>query len=844
MPHFLYDNFDVLIERDAAGYVARVDSEAGQLKSPVPMVIPDWKATRFSTKTQIQAAGDQLFRMLFVGGVLTQLRRSIDSAEHQGKGLRVRLKLTDVPELAQLPWEFMYDTERARFLVLSTRTPLVRYHELAQGVGTFAVKPPLTLLAVMSGPRDWKPKFDVEEAWDKLEEATAPLQAKGLVKLERLKSPTLRALRSRIRQGDIHILHYHGHGAYDEKNQQGLLILEDDDNSGKGRRVEVNQLATLLHDANGLRLVVLNACEGALGSPENPFRGTAQTLVQQDVPAVIAMQSQLTNEAGLQLAREFYMALADDYPVDMALIEGRKALVGDDNQVEWGFPVLYMRVADAQLFDGAGIPPQANGSAATPALSASVTASAVPVQTGLLTATERDALVGLLEKLPNLEERGTMRALVAGLPQACITNIPTSATPHLMLWDIINIVDGVTWAQLPDDSWSILRVIENAIFLVRGARLEKELQQLLGDLQERALERTPPKYKRAGVVSTARLVTGQMQALYDAFVHAFPSKTQLARLVAFRMDERLEAITQEDAAADATFGLIQWADENQRVADLIAAARQEKPGDSRLRALAEELGLVPVAPPMAAVAKATTRSAAFFDVEMWRTKLSQAEPTVCRVETNAVGQQFFGTGFLVGPNLVMTAFHVVEPVVTRLRAGEAEVGEIQFRFGFKQLADKTIAKGQVYKLAAAWLVDSSPPDELNYALLALEGTPGDDPIDGVLGAPPRHWLKPAPNTTLHVGDTLFMIQHPEGGPLKITIQQDAVFAESTDGKHITYKMDTVGGSSGSPCFTRDWELVAMHERRQQEMDHGQPLKGGILLAAIMAQPKVQSALEG
>ena len=39
--------------------------------------------------------------------------------------LRIRLRLSDTPELAELPWEFLYDQTRNRFLGLSDRTPLM-----------------------------------------------------------------------------------------------------------------------------------------------------------------------------------------------------------------------------------------------------------------------------------------------------------------------------------------------------------------------------------------------------------------------------------------------------------------------------------------------------------------------------------------------------------------------------------------------------------------------------------------------------------------------------------------------------------------------------------------------
>ena len=103
-----------------------------------------------------------------------------------------------------------------------------------------------------------------------------------------------------------------------------MLLLEDE--QGRGRPVSGADLGVILHDARTLRLAVLNACEGARTSASDPFAGTAQSLVQQGIPAVIAMQFEITDEAAITFAQSFYAALVDGYPVDAALAEARKAI--------------------------------------------------------------------------------------------------------------------------------------------------------------------------------------------------------------------------------------------------------------------------------------------------------------------------------------------------------------------------------------------------------------------------------------------------------------------------------------------------------------------------------------
>jgi hypothetical protein len=66
---------------------------------------------------------------------------------------------------------------------------------------------------------------------------------------------------------------------------------------------------------------------------------------------VIAMQFEVSERTAATLSREFYRSVADNYPVDAALAEARKAIYTQGQDIEWGIPVLFMRSPDGQLFD-------------------------------------------------------------------------------------------------------------------------------------------------------------------------------------------------------------------------------------------------------------------------------------------------------------------------------------------------------------------------------------------------------------------------------------------------------------------------------------------------------------
>ena len=107
----------------------------------------------------------------------------------------------------------------------------------------------------------------------------------------------------------------------------------------------------LLHDHAALRLIFLNACEGARSGRRDSFAGIAQHLVRGGLPAVLAMQFPVSDDAAIALAQVFYQALADGYPADAALSEARKAIAALGNPLEWATPVLFSRSDDNRLIE-------------------------------------------------------------------------------------------------------------------------------------------------------------------------------------------------------------------------------------------------------------------------------------------------------------------------------------------------------------------------------------------------------------------------------------------------------------------------------------------------------------
>lgn len=364
-----YANFDIEIARFGETLRVRVlDSPAGSatadLQWPFERLEYENMVLRIRTQRiglrrlgspQLEAAkqlGTRLFDAIFPGDMFAALRTSQTEAKRLGQRLRIRLRLTDAPELSAVPWEYLYDKKRNSFLSLSVETPIVRYLDLAEPIEALRVAPPLRILVMISSPKN-HPALDGDAEWTNLNVALRKSITSGLVELERLEQATLGALQHRLRQrAPCHVLHFIGHGVFDEVAQDGLLILEDGERNGVPKSGQY--LGTLLHDHPALRLVVLNACDTGRTIAADPFAGAAQTIIQQGIPAVVAMQAPVSDTVAIALAQAFYAALADWHPVDAALAEARKSIFTEVDEVEWATPVLYLRSRDGQLFDGDG----------------------------------------------------------------------------------------------------------------------------------------------------------------------------------------------------------------------------------------------------------------------------------------------------------------------------------------------------------------------------------------------------------------------------------------------------------------------------------------------------------
>lgn len=197
----------------------------------------------------------------------------------------------------------------------------------------------------------------------------------------------------------------------------------------------------------------------------------------------------------------------------------------------------------------------------------------------------------------------------------------------------------------------------------------------------------------------------------------------------------------------------------------------------------------------------------FLDIDLLAGAIYTAQ-AVGRIELPS--GRALGTGFLVGPDLIMTNFHVFKTKDVLERA--------VIRFDYQVNADGVVTQGRVFNFIPDFYI-SSPDTELDFALVRVKGEPlaerkmgpddeGLDYLELLRRGRHRGYLLVSPAMIVEQ-ERVNIVQHPNGNPQKVVLTQNYVLSNmSADRVH--YLADTMPGSSGSPVLNNHWEVIALH----------------------------------
>jgi endonuclease G len=171
-----------------------------------------------------------------------------------------------------------------------------------------------------------------------------------------------------------------------------------------------------------------------------------------------------------------------------------------------------------------------------------------------------------------------------------------------------------------------------------------------------------------------------------------------------------------------------------------------------------------------------------------------------------------GTGLLVGPSLLITNFHVL--------GSDQGAAHAMVRFDYQENNRGELLQFQDFRfIPDSFFVGDR---ELDFTIVGVESVSRKGrPLSGY------PWVKLIADLgKAEDGDPLNIIEHPRGGFKQIAFRNNTIITIPRGRKDfLYYTTDTEPGSSGSPCFNDQWELVALHHSGVPETnDQGQPLK--------------------
>jgi hypothetical protein len=334
--------------------------------------LQDLEEKRLNTQELIDLGKKLADRLIPDGKIRELFRKAVSKAGSDG-GVRLRLWIRG-HKLAQIPWEYSYlslltsdnDTEgRNNFLVLSPKISVVRHEGLEEEYPSLQAKTvnQLSLVIAFANVEDKQYRtLKLEKERERIEESLKEFENKT-VKIDWTvqENTTIESLRSVLQAKKPDIFHFAGHGNFIESDIDletgepkgvGSIVLLENLESKAAQLFPADALAREL-SAAGVRVAILGACRTGRRDSISAWTGVAPALIKMGIPIVVAMQYEVKDAHAIAFSKWLYTSLVNGLSIDEAVGVGRRAMLDaskDEDNLEWGVPVVYMRSRDSILF--------------------------------------------------------------------------------------------------------------------------------------------------------------------------------------------------------------------------------------------------------------------------------------------------------------------------------------------------------------------------------------------------------------------------------------------------------------------------------------------------------------
>ncbi|MCP4693515.1 MAG: CHAT domain-containing protein, partial [Desulfobacterales bacterium] len=266
-------------------------------------------------------AGVALYRKVFTPEIERSFREYRKKSDH----LTIRIRIAREAEaLEAAPWETMHDGEA--FLAADARTGIVRLPLDIEPRGDLPALPaPVKMLSLASTPGGLSDaeSLSIENELEILLRATDSTASSGLLNVEIEEDSRLEVIEESLKEG-FQILHYAGYGAAAEDG--GGLLLRDAD--GDMLPTSIDRFLQLFPpDRKDIRLAVISGCRGARAPLGENGGELSRALARRDTPAALFMRFPMLDRAARAFFDVLYPRLLEGLPADMAVSEGRRALL-------------------------------------------------------------------------------------------------------------------------------------------------------------------------------------------------------------------------------------------------------------------------------------------------------------------------------------------------------------------------------------------------------------------------------------------------------------------------------------------------------------------------------------